>query len=169
MLKKRSFPDDWSDLSYSQVSDNVKYLLKNYKKYKISVSEDKTVHIDNVDISSVYTTAILRENFVCVKINSRQITITGDDLYVFNDILNLREMCEYQMLPLRQRVKEWCAYNPVLVASGACSMFVGFVIGILASGHYVGNKIDKPQFKKEIIDTTKQKNDTINYCNQNQK
>ena len=50
MVKKRVFPDDWSNFTSEQVLENVKYLMCNYKKYKISKTNNSTFIIGNVKV-----------------------------------------------------------------------------------------------------------------------
>ena len=47
-MKKLSFPDDWSNLTEEQVLENIKYLSKHYKRYKVKAIDDKSVSVDNV-------------------------------------------------------------------------------------------------------------------------
>jgi len=170
MLKKHSFPDNWSNLTYEQVSKSIKYLLKNYKRYKISVSDDKTVHIGNVNLSDVFETKFLGFQYTCIRVNERLITMTGDNLHVFDDMLRLREMAEYQMLPPKQRVKEWCAYNPGWVVSGVVAAFTALLVFGTMTSRIERDNGEKTQPKQETFDTVKtHNNDTINYYNQNQR
>jgi hypothetical protein len=172
MLKKRSFPDDWSDLSLEQVSDNIGYLLKNYKRYNISKSGTGTISIGNVNISKEYIDKkVPWEQRICINVNGKQICASSDKLTVFNDMLNLREMCEFQMLPFKQRAKEWCAYNPGWIVSGVAAAFTALLVWASMAGLAENNKAAKPQLKKEITDTVKARsnNNTINYYNQKQR
>lgn len=172
MLKKRSFPDDWSDLSFEQVSDNIGYLLKNYKRYNISKSDTGTISIGNVNISKEYIdNKVPLEQHICMNVNGKQICASSDKRIVFNEMLNLREMCEFQMLPFKQRAEEWCAYNPGWIVSGVAAAFTALLVWASMAGWAENNKATKTQLRKVITDTVKShsNNDTINYYNQKQR
>ena len=171
MLKKRSFPDDWSKLTGEQLTDNIKYLLKNYKRYDISKSDTGTISIGNVNISNEYMDKnVPWEQRICMNVNNKQVYASGDRLTVFNDMLNLREMCEFQMLPLKQRAKVWCAYNPGWIVSGSVVVCSGLFIWLSSFGLNAHNKAPKTKLKQEITDTLKvHNNDTISYLNQKQR
>ena len=167
MLKKRSFPDDWSNLTYEQVSENIKYLQENYKRYKVSQSGDGTIHIGNVNISSEYTLQIPYERMICVKINNRQICVNGDKLNVFIDTLKLREMCEHKLKPFKQKAKEWCSYNAILVLT--CGIITGLTAITLVATYCTDRKYQKQQQNKFEQKIQNNQIDTIHYSNQNQR
>lgn len=74
MFVKHIFPDDWSKISDKKAIEYLKYLLKNYKKYKISILGDRHFLIGNVDICKEEKT-ILNNRFTVYTINKRSFTI----------------------------------------------------------------------------------------------
>ena len=74
--KKRTFPDNWQNLSQEQVLENVKYLIENYKKYNIVFHGDK-VQIGNIFIHKSET-QILGYTYPVYVINNRMFTVYGE-------------------------------------------------------------------------------------------
>lgn len=101
--KKFAFPDDWSKLSDQQVLENVQYLQKNYKKYKIEVPDINVVNIDNVKI--------VRENgnesedhHTCYIINNKK--YYRQDI-IGKEIIDLVHFCKMNNMSLNAKVRIW--------------------------------------------------------------
>lgn len=74
--KKRTFPDNWQNLSQEQVLENVKYLIENYKKYNIVFYGDK-VQIGNIFIHKSEM-QILGCTYPVYVINNRMFTVYSE-------------------------------------------------------------------------------------------
>ena len=73
-MRLKTFPNDWSRLTYDQVLKNIKYLLKHYKKYELS----KRIGVSAIQIGDVHIEYF--KNDKCLKINNRDIReMTVDD------------------------------------------------------------------------------------------
>lgn len=103
--KKRVFPNNWSDLSQEHVLENVRYLLKNYKKYNICLPRNNIVRIDNVRIQRKEV-QILRYTFDVYEINKRMVTVDSD---IGHSVTELIRCCEHSEREqgFREKFKKW--------------------------------------------------------------
>lgn len=75
--KKRTFPNDWSNLSQEESAANIEYLLKNYKKHRITFLGEGRLSIDNVHIHQE-NKKILYYDYNVYVVNNRMFTIDSD-------------------------------------------------------------------------------------------
>lgn len=167
--KKIAFPDDWSDLSDEQVLENIQYLQKKYKKYKISQPDDKRIKIDNVEICRG------QEEIVSGHVvgNGRTYYTINNKTYYRNEengkeLIDLIHLCKMHMLPFKDKAKKWLNDNKdLIVGSGGTVLIFLCVTGLV----YFNNKAaknEKQQLKREIINEVidslhKEQQKTINY------
>lgn len=100
---KRVFPDDWSDLTEKQVLDNVRYLKRNFKQYKLKLIDDNTVSIDNIKITSLdkkMDDGIYHRIHI---INNKSLC----RLYIsdFSDVCALYSICKHEIEQIKKRHK----------------------------------------------------------------
>lgn len=132
MLKKHTFPKDWSKLTMSEVAENIQYLQRHHRKYKITKMDSKTIKIGTV---AIYRDAVQTkygfERFATIRGN----TVAANkypDLYA--NIDKLYNDCERMVVPLTSRLKtrarDWWADNRdvAIVATSALSIVTLFVI-----------------------------------------
>ncbi len=74
--KKRTFPNNWSNLSQEKALEYINYLIKNYKNYNITFHGDK-IQIDNIFIEKKEM-QILRYTFLVYVINNRMFTLYSE-------------------------------------------------------------------------------------------
>ena len=133
MVKKRVFPDDWSNFTSEQVLENVKYLMCNYKKYKISKTNNSTFIIGNVKVERKPMFDIDGHiHLVCI-INNRRCDCETKDfsgLWAMTMFLNFE--CEKQAKTLKEKAKIWWNKNNVNVAAVCISIVMVGVVAKIA-------------------------------------
>ena len=90
MFTKRYFQNDWSHVSQEEALRDIQYLLKNYKRYKISILGDRHVLIGNVDICKEEKT-ILNNKFTVYTINKRSFTVDSEVGFYLSRLIYLCE------------------------------------------------------------------------------
>lgn len=156
MLKNRTFPDNWSDLSIDQAQMNIIYLLRNYKRYKITVQDDGTVRIGNITIEYKKAQQILRYKFDVYVINGRSFTSDSEN---GKALATLCDLCKSHARPFKQKVSEWWLANRYPIFWTA---IVFVVINVAQS--YQDSKNRKEKIIREKIDEwKKQHNNVLDY------
>ena len=145
--KKIAFPDDWSELSDEQVLENIQYLQKNYKKYKISKPDDKSITIDNI--------SICRDNEGTIG-NGRTFYTVNNRKYYRDEgngkeLIELVHLCKMHSLPFKTKAKNWWNDNKDVVELSALITGLFIVVGGLALYIDKNEKKSKEQFKQEVI------------------
>ena len=123
MSKKSSFLNDWSNLTESQVSENIEYLLKNYRKYKITNPELYKIQIENVviEIKEIRTAkGILYRHFV---INGRAFPY---DSSLGRKLSMLRMRCweHINADTFKKKAQKWWTWNKPIILDTLC----GFIL-----------------------------------------
>ena len=163
MSKKVNIPDDWSKLSDKAVTEIIKYLRKNYKKYDVSVCSNH-IYIGNIDIfsyakpkqdvpyKSIYSASDIE---VCIEINNR--AFFADNGAVFQDLQQLKQDCVRHY-----RCKQnWNKYGE----KALLAIISAALISAVAVGYVKYNQLEK---EKSAPDATAQKA-TAEYKNQTAK
>ena len=144
MFAKRYFQNDWSHVSQEEALRNIQYLLKNYKRYKISILGDRHVLIDNVDICKEEKT-ILNNKFTVYTINKRSFTVDSEVGFCLSRLIYLCEQ-EKSKKSVIEKIKNFFKSNTHDVA------FVAALIGIsvlCATAIYTSDKITQEQQKQQ--------------------
>ena len=93
MTEKRSFPDDWSQLSYGQVAGNILYLLEHYKDYEIKRINKNNILIDrNIRLSKVK----FQENAFII--NGRMFEEITKQHSIYDKLEKIFEECEQEII-----------------------------------------------------------------------
>ena len=166
--KKIAFPDDWSDLSDEQVLENIQYLQKKYKKYKISQPDDKHIKIDNV--------VICRDNEGSVGNGRTYYTINNKRYYRHEDnakeLVDLIHLCKMHLAPFKDKVNKWAKDNKAdikYLGLGGSAVLAIFVFAyFMAIDSDKSAKQSRDQLKKEIVNEVidslhKEQQKTLNY------
>ena len=158
MLKKRVFPDDWFDMSEKQVLENVRYLKRNYKNYKIKSIDDNTVSIGNVKILSFdkkMEDSIYHRVYI---INDKFLS----NLFIsdFSDVCSLYSKCRYEIEKMHRRKIKIVATTIFIIVLLIADVFV------CSLETKIPKRKSKEMFNQEIIN--RHQKDTINIL-QNQK
>ena len=171
--KKIAFPDDWSDLSDEQVLENIQYLQKKYKKYKISQPDDKHIKIDNVVICRG------QEEIVSGHVvgNGRTYYTINNKTYYRNEengkeLVDLIHLCKMHLVPFKDKVNKWVKDNKSdikYLGLGGSAVLAIFVFAyFMAIDSDKSAKQSRDQLKKEIVNEVidslhKEQQKTLNY------
>ena len=149
------FPDDWSKLSDEQVSENIQYLSKNYKKYRISILDDKTIRIGNVVICRTLKN-IQGQQKTCLDINGK---IYCRESAIGKEIIDLVHVVKMYALPVKQKAKNLWNKNKsdvktfLLGGVAVAVLFIGtYVIAIIADKSSEKSAIQKQEQLDKHID-----------------
>lgn len=158
MLKKRVFPDDWFDMSEKQVLENVRYLKRNYKQYKIKSVDDNTVSIGNVKLCSF-------DKKMDDGVYHRLHTINNkilSDLFVsdFSDVCSLYSKCRCEIKKMHSRNIQIVGATIFIIILLIADVFVCSLETKIQEGK------SKEMFNQEIIN--KYQKDTVSIL-QNQR
>lgn len=144
MFTKRYFQNDWSHVSQEEALRDIQYLLKNYKRYKISILGDRHVLIGNVDICKEEKT-ILNNKFTVYTINKRSFTVDSEVGFYLSRLIYLCEQEQAEKTFLEKVQTFWNRF-------GYDTVFSVSVIGIAilcAAGICVGEKYEKQQQEQQ--------------------
>ena len=144
MFTKRYFPNDWSNVSQEEALRDIQYLLKNYKRYKISILGDRHVLIGNVDIRKEEKT-ILNNKFTVYTINKRSFTVDSEVGFYLSRLIYLCEQEKAEKTFLEKVQAFWNRF-------GYDAVFGVSVIGIAilcAAGICIGEKYERQQQERQ--------------------
>lgn len=144
MFAKRYFQNDWSHVSQEEALRDIQYLLKNYKRYKISILGDRHVLIGNVDICKEEKT-ILNNKFTVYTINKRSFTVDSEVGFYLSRLIYL---CEQEKAEKTFPEKVQAFWGKI----GHDTAFVTTVIGIAvlcATAIYITDKIKIDQQEQQ--------------------
>ena len=144
MFAKRYFQNDWSHVSQEEALRDIQYLLKNYKRYKISILGDRHVLIGNVDIRKEEKT-ILNNKFTVYTINKRSFTVDCEVGFYLSRLIYL---CEQEKSEKTFTEKVQSFWGKI----GHDTAFVTTVIGIAvlcATAIYITDKIKIDQQEQQ--------------------
>ena len=167
------FPDDWSNLSDEQILENIQYLQKNYKKYKITIVDGKCIKIGNI--------AICRDN---EEIISGHVVGTGRTFYTINnkkyyrneengkELIDLIHLCKMSTLSFKDKFEKWFKDNKDnikdwgLAGTTIVALFV--FVYVMAIYSDKNAKQSRQKLKQEIVNEVidslhKEQQKTINY------
>ncbi len=160
MSVKHIFPDDWSKISDKKAIEYLKYLLKNYKKYKISILGDRHFLIGNVDICKEEKT-ILNNRFTVYTINKRSFTVDSEVGFYLSRLIYLCEQ-EQAEKAIKANKKKRIIFTVISFA---------FIIATIAGTVYMINDIfkiiDKERARQNKIEKEVKKYEkTLPYYNE---
>ena len=144
MFTKRYFQNDWSNVSQEEALRDIQYLLKNYKRYKISILGDRHVLLDNVDIRK-QEQKILGYDFMTYIVNNRSFTVDNEVGFCLSRLIYLCEQ-EKSKKSVIEKIKNFFKSNTHDTA------FVATLIGIsvlCATAIYTSDKITQEQQKQQ--------------------
>ena len=144
MFTKRYFQNDWSNVSQEEALRDIQYLLKNYKRYKISILGDRHVLLDNVDIRK-QEQKILGYDFMTYIVNNRSFTVDNEVGFCLSRLIYLCEQ-EKSKKSVIEKIKNFFKSNTHDTA------FVAALIGIsvlCATAIYTSDKIAQEQQKQQ--------------------
>lgn len=147
MSVKRAFPDDWSKLSEEHIYDNIAYLLRNYKKYKIKfINKNALLLDDNIRIyrADVEMGGVLYNLYT---INKK--TYDRNDADASNGFLlsQLFKECEFEAKPFKERAAFWWKDAKFILLYGSVVTMAALSFIWLASSIHEKRDIEK-QVKK---------------------
>ena len=167
------FPDDWSDLSDEQVSENIQYLQKNYKKYQISQPDDKSVKMDNVEIcrcqEEIVSGHVVGNGRTFYTINNKKYYRHEDNA---KELVDLMHLCKMHLVPFKDKFNKWVKDNKDDIKYWGLGG--GAVLAIFVFTYFMAIYSDKSakqsrqQLKKEIVNEVidslhKEQQKTLNY------
>lgn len=123
MVKKRVFPDDWSDLTDAQVIENVKYLEKNYSKYKVDIPKRGVIVIGNVKAERKIKLDTNSKVCLVCTINNKEIyaeKVPG----VYSSIVLLEAKCQNQLKSFDKKLASWLKDNKTYLINGGVSVAI---------------------------------------------
>ena len=143
MSGKIKFQHDWSNLSDKEILNNIDYLQKNYKKYKIEMWQGDYLFLDNVFIHR--ETKKVQEG--CCVFERTFYTVNNKTYYIGQDVANkladLYEICEFELMPTKEKLGLWWDYNRVWVST----VFIATMIaaGVIVKKCHDKNKVQEKQ------------------------
>jgi hypothetical protein len=164
--KKIAFPYDWSALSDEQVLENIQYLQKNYKKYKILFIDDNKIKIDNVSIVREHEE---NNGRVFLIINNKKYYRTEEN---GKELIDLMHVCKMRMVSFKDKASKWFKDNKDDVKTwtlGGTTIAVLFTFAYFMAIYSDKNaKQSRQELKREIINEVidslhKEQQKTINY------
>ena len=154
MTQKREFSNDWSHLNSNEIIENVKYLTKNLRKYKITKISDRQVNIDNIKLSynvERWTDSDGEKNSVSVMtINNRRIPISEAG---YEEAFGLLNKCDQQLKTFKEKASEWWNLYGGVERVTTAGLAVIFGLGVMFSAKAARQKYqaEKQQFKQEVV------------------
>ena len=168
MSEKITFPNDWSKLSDEQVLENIQYLQKNYKKYKIAQPDGEHITIDNI--------TICRDHEGNIGNGRTYYTINNKKYYrnkgIAKELAELMHLCRMYMLPFKDKANNWWKDNKDNIKDGtlggvtvtALFIFVYFMVFYSDKSAKQSKQQLKQEIINEVIDSLhKEQQKTINY------
>ena len=152
---KREFANDFSKMSDLDVLEIIRYLRQNYKKYKITLVNDKCLKLDNISISTK-TRKIEGEGYECYRtcwdINGKIFNIEEEEAIELEDLFNI---CKNKVAPLSKKISRIWDDNKNLIIGGTsvvaiCTLF-GWGVYELNKKYENKQQKAKQEFKQEII------------------
>ena len=153
MLNKYKFPKDWSKLTAQEILENVQYLQRHHRKYKITKIDDKTIKIGDV---SIYKDLIFTKYCTTHFATINGATISADKHpQLYAAINDLWHVCGRASTPLKQRVqnrmRDWWQDNRdvTIVASSAVAIVTAFVLMFACAKNRAAKEQERAQQEQE--------------------
>ena len=130
MQVKRDIPKDWSVLSTQEIIDNVFYLQKHYKEYKITTVNDNTIKVGTVQMhKDCIKTPHGIEGFITIN----GMTIDAHKYpQLYYDMNTLYQNCENTIKPFKEKIKAkainwWGDNRDFAVACGVIATIIAVI------------------------------------------
>ncbi len=144
-----NIPTDWSKISDEEALKYIAYLDKHSYKYKITMDENKVIHIGNV--ANIAYTHNKTMKCSAVEINNKHFFAEVSYICPFDEAYDLYYKMQHKLLPFKTKAKEWWEnyYDKVLIVTLLTCAMAGIFVGAKKTSDY--SKRSKEQFKQEII------------------